>query len=572
MNGHRLSGKAWRSSVVLLGLLLPVFASLGTSASVPLYTAAFDSDLPLWTLEGAWHMHDGVLVTSDAPSGAWMGRRDWRNYVVDARISVSACGRGAVMRLIGRRQRNGDAFALELDEAELRLVVMEGENTRLLARQPAAGRLGSLQLVRLGLFEDTLIGQLDNDEPLTASISPDAAGSRRAGQVGVFASGMTLSIESFQVVSLASPVLPRSRIRPDPGYLAPRTKRTGGAQDIMLIYTGHYSSGAGEWDSTDAMPYLAYLKYVDGQAQFEDWFFDTLLFLGLKAPSGRAFDSPARAAPAKMEDWQWYLDAVFQEKRNLGAFDEAVRILRSRLDDPGYRAKVIIMIPHAMAQQRDFGDVDADGVSEDSSPWQQGVALAEEGRWKAVKWYVDEAERRWREAGYAHLELVGYYWLDEHLGYSGGLSPDALVRRTSDYIHDLQRRLYWIPYFQAARYDAAYEIGFDCVIMQPNYMFDAKTPRSRLAATVETAKRERFGIEIEADGSVLNSVAGRERYLDYLRAGVTYGYMREAVHAYYQGAKVLLQAAHTWDPAIRAIYDATYAFVKGTFDEQLPED
>jgi hypothetical protein len=56
MNGHRLSGKAWRSSVVLLGLLLPVFASLGTSASVPLYTAAFDSDLPLWTLEGAWHM------------------------------------------------------------------------------------------------------------------------------------------------------------------------------------------------------------------------------------------------------------------------------------------------------------------------------------------------------------------------------------------------------------------------------------------------------------------------------------------------------------------------------------
>lgn len=565
--------RARRLSALWLGLLLPVLSSFGTGASVTLYTAAFNNDRSLWTLEGAWRMCDGLLTTSGAPSLAWMGRRDWRNYVVDARVSVDAYDRGAVFRLIGRRQGNGDAFALELDEHELRLVVLEGEHTRVLGRQQAIGRLGSGQLVRFGLYENTLIGQFDHDEPLIVNIDPDIATSLKAGQVGVFASGVELSIESLQVVSLASPALPRSNIAPDPGYLAPSAKRTGGAQDIMLIYTGHYASGAGEWDFADATPYLAYMKkHDDGQLEFADWFFDTFLFLGLQAPSGRAFDSPGRAAPANMQDWQWYLNILFRERRNLGAFDEAVGMLKTRLDDPDYRAKVIIMIPHAMAEQRDFGDVDGDGISEDFSPWQQGIASAEQARWKAVKWYVDEVERRWQEAGYAHLELIGYYWLEEHLGFSGGLSPDALVKRTSDYIHDRGRLLYWIPYFHAARYDVAYEIGFDCVIMQPNYMFNTKVPRSRLAVTAETARREHFGIEIEADGSVLSSAVGRERYLDYLRAGVTYGYMREAVHAYYQGGKVLSQAAHSWDPSVRRVYDATYAFVKRTFDEQLAED
>lgn len=553
-------------------LLVMTVAECGWAAPLALYTAEFADDVAIWSMEGAWQVHEGILMNTGALFEGWLGRRDWRNYVVDARITVGTVQtETAALRLIGRRQKSGDAFALELAQGELRLLVLEGSETRTLASMPAALQEGGPLLLRLGLFEDVLMGQMNSEKPLIVNLDASLAETRIAGQAGVASCGVAFSLEAFQVAALDAPSLPRSNIAPDPGYFPPGIERSAGARDIMLIYSGHYASGVSEWDIADAMPYLAYVQCADGQVEFRDWFFDTFLFLGLQAPSGRAFDSPARATPANMDDWQWYLDTIFQEKKQLSAFSEALQSLKGRLDDPNYRARVIIMIPHPISSQRDFGDVDGDGISEDFSPRPQGVALAEEARWQAVKWYVDEVERRWRESGYANLELAGYYWLDEHLGTHGGITPDTLIKRTVDYLHGMNRRLFWIPYFHAERYDKAYETGLDCVIMQPNYMFDRKIPRSRFEILTNTAKREYFGVEIEADGSVLNSEAGRQRYLDYLRAGVTYGYMTDAIHAYYQDAKVLLHAAYSRDPAIRAVYDATYAFVKGEFDEPLHE-
>ena len=100
-------------------------------------------------------------------------------------------------------------------------------------------------------------------------------------------------------------------------------------------------------------------------------------------------------------------------------------------------------------------------------------------------------------------------------------------------------------------------------------MFNDKVPLQRFLDVSSDAKKYRQGIEIEADHRVITSKEARERFRDYLRAGVTYGFMKEALHGYYQDVKVLGIAASSNDPEVRAIYDDVNRFVQGTFSEEL---
>lgn len=359
------------------------------------------------------------------------------------------------------------------------------------------------------------------------------------------------------------------------GYFPPGTAESGFARDIMLIYSGYYSSGAGVWSTSDAIPYIAYGKRIESEdeysfpkIEFVDWFFDAFLFLGLQAESGRAFDSPARAKPAVMEDWQWYLNRLFTEDEQLDAFEQGVAMMKERIQDPSYKAKVIVMIPNPITSVRAFGDVDGDGVSENFSMFGQSADQAVAARVKAVKWYIDQFRKRWDDRKYQHLEFIGYYWVEEVI-HQDAPQEVKTVRQVADYVHQLGAKFFWIPWFSATGYQYWQTLGFDVVIMQPNYMFNNKVPKSRFNSTVNLAKKYNMGIEIEANSSILSDPAGRERYRDYLRAGVEYGYMTDAIHAYYQDATALLSAYISQDPEARQMYDETYEFVKGRYKDRL---
>src|SRR5690606_6097265 len=88
-------------------------------------------------------------------------------------------------------------------------------------------------------------------------------------------------------------------------------------------------------------------------------------------------------------------------------------------------------------------------------------------------------------------------------------------------------------------YDRWESLGFDVAIYQPNYMFDTSLPKRRLYDAADRAYRLGMGIEIEANWTILSTEAGRERFRDYLWAGVKYGFMEHAVRAYYSGARSL---------------------------------
>ncbi|MGE5508049.1 MAG: DUF4855 domain-containing protein [Chitinophagales bacterium] len=349
-----------------------------------------------------------------------------------------------------------------------------------------------------------------------------------------------------------------------PGFYPPNTPASANLSNIMLIYSGYYEPPIlGTWMMRDALPYVAYL---DRSGKVQDWFFDAFLFLGLQSGRKRAFDSPARATAADKVDWQWYIDRLFADRQQIAAFDEATAYAGQELNQPDHKSKIIIAIPNPHTVLDDFGDVDGDGTTENFTANDRTVDDAVRDRVKAVKWYVDQTLAKLKEKNFQHLEIVGYYWLEEKINFNAK-SEVPTIQAVAKYLHDKGLKFYWIPYFKSSGFREWKDLGFDVAIMQPNYFFTASIPVSRFKETVDLAKQYNMGIEIEGEGRMLDAAGGqwRDRYYEYLNQGIDQGYMKDAIKAYYQGAKALLDASRVSDPQIRRLYDATYEFVKGTY-------
>ena len=117
---------------------------------------------------------------------------------------------------------------------------------------------------------------------------------------------------------------------------------------------------------------------------------------------------------------------------------------------------------------------------------------------KAAKWYIDQLTERFNEGAYENLELTGFYWLEESTAKCGDLPKDV-----SDYIHQLDKRFYWIPYWNAQGYNLWRKLGFDTAFLQPNHFFDKEIADDRLLQACNTANKFNMGLEVEFDSRVL---------------------------------------------------------------------
>ena len=97
---------------------------------------------------------------------------------------------------------------------------------------------------------------------------------------------------------------------------------------------------------------------------------------------------------------------------------------------------------------------------------------------------------------------------------------------------------------------------------------DVLAPRLSEAA----AMMRRFGMctEMEISGEAFSSDIFYEKYMNYIKYGVTEGYYKDALHMYYQDTNVFGAAARHSDPKYRLIYEYTYQFIKETL-EVAPE-
>ena len=513
----------------------------------------------------AWYLQQKDWVKTDNtlswPHVSWaearLGEFQWTDYDLTFTVVPEEYGKDGEVRLYFRQTKPFHTYGLHIREDVIFVSRFDStvENYRILEQADGVGvKQGEEAKIRLVCKESDFYVYL-NDELILEIYSIKY----KSGGIAFWAENTKFTVKDFSITGVRD----ETKVSTDMGFFPQNDPRSGGVNHMMLIYN---NSGY-NWMMIDALPYVSYIAPLMGnyELKVEDYFFDTFLFLALTAPDGHAFDSPSRGTPAKKEQWQWFIDKIFHENNQLSAFEKAYEFTNDALGGD-VKGKIFIMIPNPMVEIKDFGDVDGTGSLNFS--WKD-AEKAKEHRLKAVKWYIDEVLARWEAANYQNLELLGFYWVEEWIHYSNPGELE-LIQMTSDYIHELGYKHTWIPYFTSSGHNRWEEAGFDFIMHQPNHMFRADSTIDRFVHTTNHALKYGQGLEIEAEGnSVTRDPVKRKKFLDYLRAGVTLNWQKEAVHGYYQGVNYFGSCAISDDPKAREIYDLVYQYVKGIFDEPL---
>ncbi len=375
--------------------------------------------------------------------------------------------------------------------------------------------------------------------------------------VWVFADEFQVFGNSGIVGNAAIPASTSPTVYPD-AYLPPGSPKVAGIRNMVLIYNGYYPSDSAVGQSTVA-ELTPYVGYQSTTGTIKDYMFDSFLFLPFVAaggPSGGMYYC-STAHPTVKSDWVYYLDNTFGSTYNLGALNTATANVKNVLNDPGYKAKVEIAIPYPTPTATDFGVIN--GKTENLS------LLAD--REDVLRWYIDDVISRWNSAAYSNLDLVGFYWYEEGADFDVDDSEAAMLRYTGDYVRSLGKVFTWIPAYQSSGFEDWDSLGFDGAIMQPNYVFD-NFPEPELGEAADASKKLGMGVELEIHWNATKDSTYRQKYYSYLNFGVSKGYMKDAVHAYYQngGPGTFYDCCVSTDPQLRSIYDQTYRFIKGTYD------
>ena len=321
----------------------------------------------------------------------------------------------------------------------------------------------------------------------------------------------------------------------------------GGAEHLCLMY---HSKDSAPYTVADLLPYVAYL---DKGMAIKDTMFDSFLFLmSGSLPSGR---NPL--GEGNMKDMQWTIDNMFEEGVNMLALEEAAGMVKDALNlGSDFKYGVVVTIYDLDPDGTNFGDIDGDGKVD-------GTDTVEK-RLKAFEWYMKTFEEKFAEYNFQNIEFVGYYWYREGVYPEDG-QPD-LIRATADLARARGYSLSWIPWYCAPGASNWKDYSFDMVCMQPGYVFDTNVPEGRIQQAAYLIRSYGTGIEIEIGTTAMQNEVLRGRYLEYLAGGVTYGYMENCMHMYYQELTVYYECAISSDPKVRMLYDYTYQFIKGTLN------
>ncbi|HBL85161.1 MAG: hypothetical protein A2Y17_01325 [Clostridiales bacterium GWF2_38_85] len=323
----------------------------------------------------------------------------------------------------------------------------------------------------------------------------------------------------------------------------PTADDLNGVHDILLMfhcYSNTIVDGVAPAGGFDVDHFLKLMAYYDKNMKITDTMFDTFLFI----PGGGTMTWTNAAR------WKAYYENLFSEGYNLDAMNQAAAQVQEALGDENYKGKVMFPIFLASNQYTQFGDLDGDGIDENFNTL--------ENKSKAIKWVIDEYLRRFNEGNYENLEVVGFYFESETIDYTDVNCP-ASMRYAADYVHELGYMIMSCPYYMSSGYYDFYNLGFDAAFKQPSYYFWNNQPEA-FPRTCTTAKWLGMSTEMEVEPDANTDSAALAKYIEYLRAGVDYGYMN-ATHMYYYSVPYY-QSIKSGTARGRLIYDLTYKFIK----------
>lgn len=225
--------------------------------------------------------------------------------------------------------------------------------------------------------------------------------------------------------------------------------------DLALIYYGGIHRQHYDWTKERFKPYVVH-EDLKGK---KNWLFDGFLFLEFKDGQGRNFAPGYDNLNARKAEWLWLIDRHFEKDKAFHALNEVIGEAKESLGDPHFKHKFIMGLPSPIRNQNDWGEID--GRKLDFSKTTERV--------EATKWFVEAFLKRLESEKFDHIELAGFYWVDEDV-----TDGKEILIPIGDYIRSKGLKYYWIPYWNAPGNFAWQEYKFDFAWLQPNHFLITK--------------------------------------------------------------------------------------------------
>ncbi len=373
--------------------------------------------------------------------------------------------------------------------------------------------------------------------------------------------------------------------------------------DMTLCYGGNPSREPALWDKARWKPHVVYTSQ-DGK---DYWLFDSFLALEFSTVDDGTeyvYDlANTEKLSAGKEQWIQQLDYWFASSSGFAALDDCIdeaietagpyprkRYVVFSLPDPVYFQK----FADKTSSTKYWGEID--GVEMDFS--------LVEHRQKAYIWMVDQVRKRFVAQNYKHIELAGFYVLQECL--SETYNPQykkfkTVISRLAQYCQECNQGLYWVPYGYS-KSDAGHnqaittwrEYGFTATILQPNKYWDTWRDWAEICNTY--IYNNGLGMEFEFEGShgeggwsssetprvsssILETVRtsydaegtpvgspnpqaarNKARFREYMAKCKEYGIYGERMLVLYTGSNAWTELATSADEKDKALYHETCCF------------
>lgn len=353
--------------------------------------------------------------------------------------------------------------------------------------------------------------------------------------------------------------------------------------DAAICYGGHSARNPYLWTPERFEKTVA---YTDENGQ-EHWLFDNMIMMELWDDDYAVTFSIANDGrfSSKKEHWQRQLDYWFDKEYGFAALDQCVADVASRIGEPATKRGIIFSLPDPVYFEHYTNAMKGENLN--TVYWGEidGVEMdfaKPEDRVKAYIWLIDAVRAKFAEAGYRHIELIGFYILSEELSVPGGFryeykQHDITIKAAADYCHSVNEGFYWVPYAMAPGIESSKDFGFDLVVMQPNYYWtDARWTWEQIESKI---RDNGLGMELEFEGthgepltsSILTNLKNGEEnpygernkarfkeYLDNARARGLYG---EVPFVLYSGTNGLYELGTSEDIKDQAVYHELCKFI-----------